>query len=190
MVTSDRASAPARSGSVARGPGLAEAGTELPTAARFRASSRLWPTGVAVLTTKDATGAPHGTTVNSLTTISLDPPLLLVSLGSSSRALEHISDTRVFALNVLSRDQEPLAQNFAQPGRRGGADAFAEIPTEAGSRTGCLLLTDSIGYFECGAQRIEAVADHCLVIGAVLSCGDLQTAPPLVFANAAFRQLR
>ncbi|MFF2194634.1 flavin reductase family protein [Streptomyces sp. NPDC058157] len=156
-----------------------------PAAQAYRASARQWPTGVAVLTTLDGDDRAHGTTINSLTTIALDPALLLVSLRATSRSVTHILRTRRFALSVLAHDQAEEARHYATPNRPQGVASPLAERSRPGSLTGCALLDRASAHFECTLDSIQTIADHCLVIGSVLACS-AQDTTPLVFSQGVF----
>jgi flavin reductase (DIM6/NTAB) family NADH-FMN oxidoreductase RutF len=123
---------------------------------------------------------------HQLTINSLEPPLLLVSLASTSRALTHVLGAGAFALRVLGCGQEAIARRFAAPNRPVGNDSFMGVVSRPGTQTGCPILDQSCGYFECSVGSIQTVADHCLIIASVLSCEATPSTPPLMFANGAF----
>ncbi|MCC0097534.1 flavin reductase family protein [Streptomyces flavotricini] len=156
-----------------------------PAPEAYRASARQWPTGVAVLTTLDGDDRPHGTTINSLTTIALDPALLLISLRATSRSVAHILRTRSFALSVLAHDQTEEARHYAAPNRAQGAGSPLGEQSRPGPLTGCALLHRACAHFECALDSMQTVADHCLVIGSVLACS-AQDTTPLVFSQGMF----
>ncbi|MFD9575436.1 flavin reductase family protein [Streptomyces sp. NPDC059982] len=151
----------------------------------YRRAARQWPTGVAVLTTHDGDGHPHGTTINSLTSIALDPALLLVSLRATSRSIGHILRTGNFALSVLAHDQTDLANHYAAPDRPRGTQSPLATHSEPGLHTGCALLVGASAHFECVMDSMQTVADHCLIIGSVVDCSE-QDRAPLIFSQGAF----
>ncbi|WP_211261574.1 flavin reductase family protein [Pseudonocardia acaciae] len=118
-------------------------------------------TGVAVVT-GERHGVPHGMTVNSLTSVSLRPPLLLVCLSAGARSTEAITAGGRFAVNILSARQEHLARRFAQR----GADHFAGLSVERG-RHGVPVIPDAFARLECDVDRHFVAGDHVVVIGEV-----------------------
>lgn len=120
-------------------------------------------TGVAVVTTA-ADGTPHGMTVNSLTSVSLEPPLLLVCLTIGARSTEAITQAGRFAVNILSARQEQLALRFA----RRGEDHFAGLDlTYCQHRVP--VIPDAFAHLECDVERHFVAGDHVIVIGEVRS---------------------
>jgi len=82
----------------------------------FRKASGLWATGVSIVTTIDGSGAPFGLTMNSVTSLSLNPPLYLVNLDNGSDTLTALMESRAFCINVLASDQQALSNKFAKKG--------------------------------------------------------------------------
>src|SRR4051794_39043375 len=117
-------------------------GPQAPQATRrFRRVAGRFATGVVVVTSA-ADDVPVGMTVNSFTTVSLDPALLLVCVRRDSRLLASIERSAVLAATVLAADQRWQAQWFANRARPTGAAAFVGVPTMPGPATGCLVLAD------------------------------------------------
>ncbi|WIX81867.1 flavin reductase family protein [Amycolatopsis carbonis] len=118
-------------------------------------------TGVAVVTTA-LDGIPHGMTVNSLTSVSLSPPLILVCLTTGARTTDAILSADRFALNVLSTRQEQLALRFA----RRGEDHFSGLPVKTGAHE-VPVIPDALAHLECSVYRALTAGDHEVVIGEV-----------------------
>jgi flavin reductase (DIM6/NTAB) family NADH-FMN oxidoreductase RutF len=128
--------------------------------ADFRRFMRHWPTGVAVVTTAGR-GGPVGCTVNALMSLSVEPPLLLVSLGEDSRTLEEIRRTDVFGASILAAEQRELSDRFASCAR---AERFTGL--ELRVEHGVPLIVGAAAQIVCAVQGIQQVADHVLVVGA------------------------
>jgi flavin reductase (DIM6/NTAB) family NADH-FMN oxidoreductase RutF len=139
-------------------------------------------TGVAVITSRDFLGRPVGSTVNALSSLSLDPPLLLVCLSQTSRTLESLRQHGAFAVNVLSADQVELAELFARPGSAGdwqeGELGAADVPR----------IDDALAVVECGVHDILTGGDHDIVLGAVRHTRTRDSAEPLLFHGGSFKQ--
>lgn len=136
-------------------------------------------TGVTVVT-YEATGDRFGVTVNAFTAVSLEPPLILVSLDRRSRAAEFLAD-RPFVVNILSASQCELALNFAgqtQPDLRVG---WADAP-------GAPRFADSSAYLDCTPWQSYDGGDHVLVLGEVQEL-DLSGGDPLLFYGGRFRSV-
>src|SRR5450755_3619673 len=148
------------------------------SAADFRHAIGHFPTGVTVVTSVGIDGQPIGTTANAVSSLSLDPPLILVCFDRSSQTLEAVLAHGAFAVNVLGARQQHLSANFA---RRGLAAAWDEVRHRRG-RTGSPRLEDVIASLECTVEyRLEG-GDHEIIVGrvrAVETSGD--DATPLVF---------
>lgn len=160
--------------------------TSQPDAARrFRRVAARFATGVAVVTSV-ADDVPVGTTVNALTTVSLEPTLLLVCLRYGSRLLSSVEQSGAFAATVLAVDQQRQAQWFANRARPTGAVAFAGLPVKPAPVTGCPLLTDGVAYFDCRVHAVYPGGDHAVVLGEVAACGELRQREPLVFVEGGY----
>lgn len=119
-------------------------------------------TGVTVVTTIDAAGKPQGFTANSFSSVSLDPPLLLVSLANSSRNLETFTAGAGFAINILSEGQKELSGTFARPSE----DRFANVYWRKGP-VGSPLIAGVSAWFDCTLDQTVLAGDHTILIGRV-----------------------
>lgn len=145
----------------------------------LRRFMRRWPGGVAVVTTAHE-GRPAGCAVNSFISVSLRPPLVLVSLAERSRTLAAIGECRAFCVNVLARRQHRLAEHFATtPG-----DRFAGVPYRW--EGGVPVLDGTVAAAVCTVERIISAADHALVLGAPRWCAQDESAEPVVFFQGAY----
>jgi flavin reductase (DIM6/NTAB) family NADH-FMN oxidoreductase RutF len=136
-----------------------------------------------VVTVRDASGALHGMTANSFTSVSLTPPLVLVCVDRSALILEHFRSSPYFGINILSASQRPLSDQFA--GR--GYDRFQGVAWYAG-QTGVPLLPDVLATIECSRGEVMTAGDHDIVIGEVLHA-NCQDGDPLVFYCSQYRSL-
>ncbi|MCM2388834.1 flavin reductase family protein [Streptomyces albipurpureus] len=154
----------------------------------FRAAMRCWATGVTVVTTEGPEG-PHGMTVNSLLSVSLDPPTLLISLARRSRTHRIVEQTGGFTVNVLTADQRSLADRFS--GRRdAGGEEFSGLEFRPSSDGGGPELEDSVAVLSCRTARSVEVADHTLFIATVLRTRlPSGTGGPLIYAGRRYHQL-
>lgn len=166
-------------------PGAARVSDREPANERFRRTAGRFPTGVTLLTTV-TDGQPHGLTVNAFTTVSLAPLLVLASLRTGSRTYHHVRRSGVFAVTVLGAHQERVARLFADPNRPEGAKAFQGIPWRAAPHTGCPILSDGLGYFDCAVERSCPAGDHTVLIGAVRAFDLLNDRTPLLFVRSEF----
>lgn len=147
----------------------------------FRDAIGRFPTGVTVVTATGPHG-PAGMTTNAVTSLSLDPLLLLVCFASHSRTLEVVRGSRRFAVNVLQAGDEELAAVFAS--KRVPAEKFAEVThTEA---HGVPVLDGALAWVACELCELRPAGDHEIGIGAVLGTGGAEDGDPLVFYRGGY----
>jgi flavin reductase (DIM6/NTAB) family NADH-FMN oxidoreductase RutF len=144
----------------------------------FRNCVGSFPTGVCVVAAEQE-GRPAGMTLNSFTSVSLEPLLVLVSLGHGARTLDAVRGAGRFAISMLHRGQRDVALDFSI---RGGA-----FPSERVERTddGFLLVRNALAYLRCEVDSQVHAGDHDLVIGRVLGF-DAASGEPLVFHAGRF----
>ncbi|MEV4008076.1 flavin reductase family protein [Actinomadura sp. NPDC049753] len=149
-------------------------------ASKFRSVMRGFATGVTVAAADSGDG-PAGTTMNSFTSVSLEPPLVLFCIGCGSRTWPVVERAGCFAVSFLCADQEPLARRFAAP----GVDRFAgqEVVT---AETGSPVLAEAAGFVDCRLVDAAELGDHRVVVGLVVAAGCLRDAKPLVFADGGY----
>jgi flavin reductase (DIM6/NTAB) family NADH-FMN oxidoreductase RutF len=153
-----------------------------PTSQDFRDFMRRWPGGVAVVTARSGRH-PAGCTVNALLSVSLNPPLTLVSLSQQSRTLAAITARHSFGINVLGSQQQRLAERFATaPG-----DRFAGVPYRL--EGGVPVLDGAIAVAVCRLERVIPAADHVLLLGSPQWCDYDGRASPLIFFGSAYQPL-
>lgn len=150
-----------------------------------------YATGVAVVTARgsgEQGGQMVGLTVNSFASVSLDPPLVLWSLGLNSPSLAAFQSASHFAVNVLAANQTAISNQFAQP----KTDKFAGIDYKVGAG-GTALLPDCCAWFECRVETQYEGGDHVIFIGRVeqfrRATGD-DARPPLLFHRGAYGELK
>jgi len=154
--------------------------------AQLRLLSSFFATGVTAVLSGHG-GERLGMTVNSFTSLSLDPPLVLFGAQSDSSVLQAIRTSGCFTVNVLAADQTDISSQLA---RRGGPEKMRGIDTVT-APCGAPRLTGALAWFECALDRCEAAGDHLIVIGHVLDGGCQKTAcEPLLFFRSAYRALR
>ncbi|HET8881037.1 MAG TPA: flavin reductase [Solimonas sp.] len=156
-------------------------GKALPFDARaLRSALGSFTTGVTIVTTRDADGAPVGITANSFNSVSLDPPMVLWSLAKSARSLASFAAAPHWAVHILSAQQEELSNRFA----KSGADKFAGLAVETG-HGGVPLLSGCAARLQCrSAFRYEG-GDHLIFVGEVLDF-DRREVAPLVFQSGLY----
>lgn len=153
----------------------------------YKQVMRRYATGVMVLTVRDGDDF-HAVTVNSVTSVSLEPILLLVCLEKNARSHELLQQTKTFALNILSDAQAELGKTFAY------ARAARNTPRDQGahfiSARGELLFENALGYFECRVVAAYAGGDHTIFLGEVEDAGLYETnAKPLVYYQTNWTKL-
>jgi flavin reductase (DIM6/NTAB) family NADH-FMN oxidoreductase RutF len=140
-------------------------------------------TGVTVITAVTGGAAPVGCTVNAFSSLSLDPPLVLVCIGRDRHMHAVLREAPGFAVNVLSVDQRAVATAFARP----GADRFAGVAVRTG-RHGIPLLNGAIACIECDRHDVLDGGDHVIVIGRVQEIR-IEEGEPLLYSQGAFLHL-
>ena len=140
-------------------------------------------TGVTIVGCRAADGSPVGLTVNSFSTLSLQPPLILWSLRSASPNLEAFLAAPHFAVNVLAESQVELSRRFASP----AVDKFAEGLWTSGLGD-APVLAGCAAVFECERVSHQTAGDHVLFIGQVLAVSEAPQTP-LVFQSGHYRKL-
>jgi flavin reductase (DIM6/NTAB) family NADH-FMN oxidoreductase RutF len=117
-------------------------------------------TGVTVVTTIAADGEPRGFTANSFTSVSLDPPLVLVCMAKSAGSYDIFRKTSAFAINILQEDQRDISATFASP----RPDKFVGLQWTS-ARTGSPLLPDCSAWLDCDMHKQIDAGDHVILIG-------------------------
>ena len=146
----------------------------------FRRACALFPTGIAVLTTRAADGTAHGLTVNAFCSLSLHPPLILVAIDRACSLLDTFQKAERFAINFLSVDQQDLSVRFSQlPEGR-----FAGVSWSPGA-DGAPLIEGCIGSLECRTTNVIDAGDHRALIGEVVAA-TVGEGDPLVFFRSAY----
>ena len=152
----------------------------------LRQAMRRWTSGVAVVTSAWQ-GRKHGMTVNSFTSISLDPPLVSVTLANDTRTHAMVSQSGVFAVTILSEEQSELAARFA--GRSlPDQDRFDGIKT-ARLATGCPLLEGGLAYVDCRVYASHPLVHSTLFIGEVQQAHTIDSLRPLIYFNREYHRL-
>jgi len=177
-----------RLGGVGVGAGQASVAVSPIDAASFRGAMGSFATGVTIVTVRSPQGDLHGMTVNSFSSVSLDPMLVLVCLSTSSRGLALIEEACVFGVNVLSTGQEDVSRWFANPCRPADSTMFDGVPMELGA-SGCPMLLEAVAVFDCRVHRLIPAGDHLIVVGEVVSLTHRPELEPLVFHGGTYRLL-
>lgn len=150
----------------------------------FRDALGCFATGVTVVTAMCPDGTPIGLTANSFTSVSLDPPLLLVCIANSAGSAPFLREAERFAVNVLQIGQQPTSNRFAGKGE----DRFAATPWVKGE-FGTPVLTGSLSSFECARHAVHDGGDHFLLVGRVLKAIFEPRRDPLLYFRGKYRKL-
>lgn len=141
-------------------------------------------TGVCVITTLGENSTPIGLTVNSFSSLSLDPPLILWNLGRNSDTFEVFQTVNRFAVNVLRDTQQALSTKFSRP------NAHDMDPDDyVIGQSGCPVLTDALAIFECQLESRLDGGDHVILIGRATDLRHCDSGQPLVFFGGEYRKL-
>ena len=154
----------------------------------FREAMGSFPTGVTVVTVASDDGKMHGMTVNSFSSVSLDPMLVLVCLKETSRGLGLIERAEAFVVNVLSAGQHDVSRWFANRHRPAGSAMFDGVPFEPGV-TGCPVLAGATASFDCRLRQSHRAGDHLIVLGEVVALVHRPQLEPLVFHAGTYKSL-
>lgn len=156
------------------------------TSLDLRAALGMFATGVTIVTA-ESEGERIGATVSSFNSVSLDPPLVLFSIGRNAKAFPAWNSVKRFAVNVLGQSQRDLSSRF---GRTQG-DKWEGIQTRRGEASGAALLPGALAWFECETHSILDGGDHIIILGRVLTLTRHggEAAQPLVFFGGGYRNL-
>ncbi|MBC9728888.1 flavin reductase family protein [Streptomyces sp. TRM68367] len=166
----------------------------------FRAAMSRLAAGVVLVTAQeppldpDDPSAPGsedvGMTATAFMSVSLDPPLVLVSLRDGSRMDDLLAEQPLWAVSVLSQSQRHIAGRFAMKGRLSDRLLFQDIPYVRGEHSGAPLVGGALAVLECRTEQRVPAGDHTLVIGRVLSARvPSSDGRPLAYFRGRYRQL-
>jgi flavin reductase (DIM6/NTAB) family NADH-FMN oxidoreductase RutF len=145
----------------------------------YRRALGAFPTGVTIVATYDADGAPWGLTANSFTSVSLQPPVISVCVAKSGRVFPTLAQSDHFAVNILSADQKDLAMHFASDVE----NRFTDTEWTAGTATP--LIPGASAQLECTVHSRVDADDHEILLGRVVNYTHVPI-PPLVYCRGAF----
>jgi len=149
----------------------------------FRSALGRFTTGVIVVTA-GSRRAPHAMTANAFMSGSLDPPLVVVSVGRTARMHQRLASVRRFGISILDRDQEAASRHFAGQEVAGFAPAFGEL-------AGVVVLAQAAVLMAASIEHRYACGDHTLVVGRVEAIAVIEeAAPPLVYYGGRYRALQ
>ena len=139
-------------------------------------------TGVTVVTTRYGEQI-SGMTANAVMSLSLDPPLIVVSVDRQSNMHGHLTQGQCYAINVLKHDQEELSRRFAKPGPKDFSDLKLTV-----AETGAPIFADALAYVDCRVVEVAPAGDHDLFIGEPIA-GETHDGEPLIFYSGQYAQL-
>jgi flavin reductase (DIM6/NTAB) family NADH-FMN oxidoreductase RutF len=149
-------------------------------AGELRRALGTFATGVTVVTTIDGDGTPRGFTANSFTSVSLDPPLILVCLAKTAASCPVFQAAGSYAVNILSEDQKGVSGAFASR----TADRFASVEW-SGRTTGCPVFEGVVAWLDCRMHEVVDAGDHLILIGRIVAY-DYTASSPLGFCRGAY----
>jgi flavin reductase (DIM6/NTAB) family NADH-FMN oxidoreductase RutF len=140
-------------------------------------------TGVTVITTRDTAGKPFGLTANAFSSLSLDPPLVLICVDKKVDCYACFEQSKAFVVNILSEGQDPLSTRFATK----GIEKFESVPIRQGN-LGVPLLEGALGHIECTMVNAYDGGDHTIYVGEVQSVA-ASGGRPLLFFKGKYNRL-
>lgn len=154
---------------------------------RLRRAFGTFATGITVVTVGG--GTPHGMTANSFTSVSLDPPLVLICIDHEATMHDRLIAAGQFGISVLGAAQQSVARHFADRWRPKGLAEFDPVDWRPGEVTGAPLIGGAVAQFECSVWRTYDGGDHTIVLGNLLSLDRCADQDALLFFQGRFRQL-
>jgi flavin reductase (DIM6/NTAB) family NADH-FMN oxidoreductase RutF len=154
----------------------------------LRLAMRAWTTGVAIVTAA-RDGEQHGMTVSSFTSVSLDPPLIAISMQSGSRTRELVEASQAFGVTILSTSQQDLSERFAGRTELGnGGDRLEGLETET-FVTGAPFIRGGLAFLDCRVRQAIHAGMNTLYIAEVLAVRGDDHEAPLVYHDRTYRRL-
>jgi|SRR5215218_3842240 len=149
----------------------------------FRSALSRFASGVTVVTTKDAAGRLHGITVSAFSSVSLDPPLILICIERSAGSHHVFQESGVFVVNILSSEQQELSDRFASqlPERFDGVDMALNID-------GIPVLANCLANLECRVKLTADGGDHSIFVGEV-ETASVYEGDPLIYFRSDYRTI-
>lgn len=153
------------------------------TEASFRQACGQFATGVAVATVCGPSGEPHGLTINSFTSVSLTPPLILICIDYRAQVLQVFLRASHFAVNILSDSQQDISNRFAYRAE----DRFAGVAWKPGS-TGAPLIDGSLATVECATRQVVEGGDHTILLAEAVAVSS-GAGDPLLYFNSKYHHI-
>jgi flavin reductase (DIM6/NTAB) family NADH-FMN oxidoreductase RutF len=157
------------------------------TSSEFRLVLGQFATGVTVVTVERAAGRVHGMTANSFTSVSLDPPLILICVDHRAQLLPLIQERQRFGVNILKADQQAISEYFAQ------TEESTEVEKRLGIRyrwteTRIPLLEEALAHLSCSLIAFHVAGDHTIFVAEV-ETAELYDGEPLLFLRGDYRRV-
>jgi len=140
-------------------------------------------TGVTIITTFNKDGQMHGLTANAFTSVSLEPPLLLISVDKKAESYPAFEESKVFTVNILADEQEALSRKFAVS----GGNKFEGVAYRQGAN-GAAILDGTLAHIECTLYAAYEGGDHSLYLGEIQEA-EVHEGKPLVFYRGGYRAI-
>ena len=161
--------------------------TTTPSCELFRRVMGSFPTGITVLTVEREPGQVHGMTANSLTSVSLDPLLILVCIDHDARLLTYVSEQRRFGVNILKDTQQEISEHFAKLQQDPAEEVLLGVRFQW-TATGIPLLEDALAHLGCNVVAQYVSGDHTIFVAEVESL-ELKEGEPLLYHRGKYRGL-
>ncbi len=145
---------------------------------------RYFAGGVTVVTSALGTGELFGLTVSAFISVSLEPPLVLISIRNESTAKDLLVKSKRYCVNILSEDQQDIAERFSLMGEAG---RFADLDFYVGEG-GSPIIRKSVGYIDCRIVKVIRAGDHTLFLGRVIDL-TARNKPPLLYLDRDYVRL-
>ncbi len=150
----------------------------------FRNALSRFPSGVNVVTTKDADGRLHGITVSAFCSVSLVPPMVLICIEKTTASHDSFSESGVFVVNVLNDSQRVLSERFAAPAE----DKFEDVEFRPGI-AGVPVLIDALASIECRLEHAYDGGDHTIFVGEVENI-TVRDGDPLIYFYSEYKGVK
>ena len=148
----------------------------------FRAVLGRFASGVTIVTVLGANGRDYGMTVSAFSSVSLEPPLVMVCIGEEASLKPMIAQATHYGVSILASDQEPLSRRFAAHGERFDGIGFTR------GENGMALIDGALAFMECRIVARHSAGDHTIVIGEV-EAASVEDARPLLYYRGGYAQL-
>jgi flavin reductase (DIM6/NTAB) family NADH-FMN oxidoreductase RutF len=152
----------------------------------FKAALGSWAAGVTVATT-ELNGLSYAITASSFSSLSLDPPLILVCIASSNTFVDMVRESKHFSISILATGQDDVSNGFARSGR----EPEPQLPNveTLSMETGCPLITGAMAHLDCTLEELIPGGDHSIVVGRVQAAASDGEKEPLVYYRRDYRSV-